>query len=216
MAAEQIKSQSITNLDATPIVPNSASQGAPGRLNSVDDFCPAAATPLGSTKSIYRLLRFPTWAIPKSLFIATTVPLDTGTHALAFDLNIVWSDSTKDGTPNGLLPAAGEATIPTTANDGVTTTTVASYSSPNKMFGTINNTSASVAYTSGELIANGSQTTYPVTTITQQPLWQTLGFVDGRGNPCDPGGYFDLLAYVSTAAGTGAAGNLYARLIYGT
>lgn len=216
MAAEQIKSQSITNLDATPIVPNTASQGAAGRHAIVDDFVACAATPLQSTKSIYRILRIPTHAIPKSLYIMTTVALDSGTHALVFDLNIAWSDSTKDGTPNGLLPAsAGEAVIPTTANDGSTTTTVAAYSAPNIMFGTINNGSASVAYTSGELISNGNQTNYPVSVITQQPLWQTLGFVDGRGNPQDPGGYFDLLAYISTAAGTGAAGKLYARMAYG-
>jgi len=216
MAAEQIKSQSITNLDATPIVPNTASVGAAGRRTYVDDFCAAAAVPLASTKSVYRLVRIPTGAIPKSLFIATDTALDTGTHALAFDLNIVWSDSTRDGTPASLLPAsAGEAVIPTTANDGVTTTTVAAYSSPNKLFGTINNSSASVAYTSGELLLNGVTATYTLAKITMQPLWQTFGFVDGRGNPVDPGGYFDLMAYVSTAAGTGAAGNIYARFGYG-
>lgn len=216
MAAEQIKSQSITNLDATPLVPNTAGVGAAGKQTFIDDFCSAAAVPLASTKSVYRLVRIPTGAIPKSLYVATDVPLDTGTHALAFDLNIVWSDSTIDGTPSSNLPAsAGEAVIPTTANDGLTTTTVASYSNPNKLFGTINNTSASVAYSSGELVLNGRTSTYTLPKITMQPLWQTFGFVDGRGNPVDPGGYFDILAYVSTGAGTGAAGILYARFGYG-
>lgn len=215
MAAEQIKSQSITNLDASPVVPNTAAQGAAGRLAYVDDFAACAAVPLASTKSIYRLVRIPTGAIPKSLFVATDTALDTGTHALVFDLNVVWSDSTRDGTPASLLPAAGEATIPTTANDGVTTTTVSAYSSPNKLFGSINNTSASVAYTSGELVLNGVTATYTLAKITMQPLWQTFGFVDGRGNPADPGGYFDIMAYVSTGAGTGAAGNLYCRFAYG-
>lgn len=215
MAAEQIKSATITNLDSSPIQQATSAQGAGGRLVIQDDFVPAAATPLQSTKSVYRILRIPTGAIPKSLFIATTVALDSGTHALVFDLNIAWADDSRY-LPNSIaVPAAGEATIPTTANDGSTTTTVSAYSSPNIMFGTINNVSASVAYTSGELIANGSQTNYPVSVLTQQPLWQTLGFVDGRGNPADPGGYFDLLAYVSTAAGTGAAGKLYARMLYG-
>jgi hypothetical protein len=212
MAAEQLKSQSITNLDNTPIVPNSAAQGAASHFRYIDDFVAATAVGVASTKSIYRLIRIPTGAIPKSLTILTTAALDTGTHALAFDLNIVWADDTRY-LPNSIpAPAAGEATIPTTANDGATTTTVAAYSSPNIMFGTINNASASAAYNSGDLIANGSQTNYPLNVITMQPLWQTLGFVDGRGNPDDPGGYFDLMAYISTAAGTGAAGKIYARM----
>lgn len=216
MAAEQIKSTSITNLDTIPIIPNTASQGAGGRLVMTDDFVSAAATPLQSTKSVYRVVRIPTAAIPKSIDFFTTVALDSGTHALTFDVNIAWSDSTVDGTPASYLPAsAGEAQIPTTANDGATMTTVAAYASPNKIFGSFNNTSASVAFSSGNLIANGSQTTYPVSTITQQPLWQTFGFVDGRGNPADPGGYFDILLYVSTAAGTGAAGKIYGRVVYG-
>lgn len=215
MAAEQIKSTSITNLDATPIQQSTAGQGAAGRIIYVDDYVSCAAVPLASTKSVYRLVRFPTGAIPKSLFICTSTALDTGTHALVFDLNVAWADDTRY-LPNSIAaPAAGEATIPTTANDGSTTTTVSAYSSPNIAFGTINNTSASVTYTSSELVANGSQTNYPLTTFLQQPLWQTLGFVDGRSNPQDPGGYFDLLAYVSTAAGTGAAGKLYARFGYG-
>lgn len=216
MAAEQIKSLSITNLDTTPFIYNTSAQGAAGRVARVDDYVACAATPLQSTKSFYRLVRIPTGAIPKSLFIATSTALDTGTHALAFDLNIAWSDSTIDGTPSNFLPAsATEAQIPTTANDGATTTTIAAYSAPNKLFGNINNTSASVAYTSGELVLNGVTATYTVAKITSQPLWQTFGFVDGRGNPADPGGYFDILAYVATAAGTGAAGTLYCRFDYG-
>jgi hypothetical protein len=215
MAAEQIKSASITNLDSTPIQPNSASQGAAGRILYVDDYVAAAATPLQSTKSVYRIVRFPTGAIPKSLFIATSTALDTGTHALVFDINVAWADDLRYLPGTIAVPAAGEATIPTTANDGSTTTTVSAYSSPNIAFGTINNTSASVTYTSSELVVNGSQTNYPLTAFTQQPLWQTFGFVDARSNPIDPGGYFDLLLYVSTAAGTGAAGKIYARLGYG-
>lgn len=216
MSAEQIKSQSITNLDAVPIVPNSGAQGAAGRIIYVDDFAACAATPLQSTKSVYRLVRIPTGAIPKSLFLATDTALDTGTHALSFDINVVWSDSTRDGTPTSLLPAsAGEAVIPTTANDGATTTTVSAYSSPNKLFGAVNNTSASVPLTSGELVFNGVTATYTFAKLIMQPLWQTFGFVDGRGNPADPGGYFDIMAYVGIAAGTGAAGNLYCRFGYG-
>ena len=46
------------------------------------------------------------------------------------------------------------------------------------------------------------------------PLFQIFGFTDGRGQPSDPGGYFDLLAYVATGATTGGACNIYARVDY--
>jgi len=215
MSAEQIKSPSITNLDTVPIIPNTAGQGASGRPVQVDDTVSCAATPLQSTKSVYRLVRFPTGAIIKSLTIATNKALDSGTPTLAMDFNVAWSDSTLDGTPAAYLPAsAGEAVIPTTANDGATTTTVAAYSSPNKVFGTVTFTSNSAKYGPTDIVFNGTESAYPLATLTSQPMWQTLGFVDGRGNPADPGGYFDILAYVSTAANTGVAGKLYARLSY--
>jgi hypothetical protein len=208
MAADTNKSQSLTNLDSTPFVPNSAGQGAAGRYAEVDDVCAATATGVGTTTSTYKLVRIPTGAIPKSVQLATDVALDTGTHALVFDINLIFSDSTIDGTP-----AALQGLIPTTANNG-SVTTIASYSSPNKIFGTVNNTSASVALAPTNVTLNGSRTNYPLVNLVQQPLWQTFGFVDGRGNPADPGGYFDLMLYVSTGAGTGAAGNIWGKIDY--
>jgi hypothetical protein len=220
MAAEQIKSLSITNSDAIPQVPNSAAQGAVARYVVVDDQVACAATPLQSAKSFYRLIRVPTQAIIKSFVIATDAALDTGSHALVMDFNVAWADGT---TPN-LCPtqfqlaslglAATEAVIPTTANDGTTTTTIAAYSAPNLLFGQVTMAPTSIALAPIEKMLNGVTATYTMLKITQQPLWQTLGFVDGRGNPVDPGGYFDIIAYVSTGAGTGGAGNLYAKLAY--
>ncbi len=220
MAAEQIKSLSVTNNDAQPWLQNTAGQGAGGRPVVTDDYVSCAATPLQSTKSIYRLLRFPVHAIIKSLTLATDKALDSGTPTLAFDLNVAWADSSNPAyCPQqfqlGTLGlATTEAVIPTTANDGSTTTTVAAYSAPNKLFGTVTPTSNSAAYGPTAVEFNGSQTTYNLKNLTSQPLFQLLGFVDGRGNPADPGGYMDLLAYVSTAANVGVAGTLYARLTY--
>lgn len=221
MAAEQIKSLSVTNNDAQPWLQNTAGQGAAGRTVITDDFVSCAATPLASTKSIYRIIRFPAQAIIKSLTIATDKALDSGTPTLAFDFNVAWADSSNVaycplafqlGT---LGLAATEAVIPTTANDGATTTTVSAYSSPNKMFGTVTPSSNAVAYGPTAIEFNGLQSGgYNLKNLTAQPLYQVLGFVDGRGNPADPGGYFDLLAYVSTAANVGVAGTLYARLTY--
>lgn len=220
MAAEQLKSTSITNLDTVPIIPNTAGQGASGRRVTIDDTASPTAVGLQSTKSFYRLIRFPTGAIIKSVSIATDKALDSGTPTLAFDFNVAWSDSTAVGDCPPIFQlaslglAATEAVIPTTAKDGVTTTTIAAYSSPNKLFGTVTPASNSVAYGPINIAFNGSQSVFDLAVLTSQPLWQILGFVDGRGNPADPGGYFDLIAYVSTAANVGVAGKLWAELSY--
>ena len=206
MAADTLKSQSLTNADATPYVPNTAGVGAAGRTVIIDDACAVTATGIGTSASTYKLVRVPTGALVKEVHIATDVLLDSGTHALAFDLNWIFSDSTIDGTQ-----AALQGLIPTTANTGATTT-IASYTAPNKMYGTVTpgaSLTGPIEYT-----LNGSRTNYPLVSLLQQPLWQQFGFVDGRGNPADPGGYFDLMAYVSTPAGTGVAGNILGRVKY--
>lgn len=208
MAADIGKSLSIQGLDATPYVPQSAGQGAVDMLNIQDDIVAATATGLGTAKSSYRLCRIPTDAVIKRVVLATDVALDTGTHALTFDINLAFSDSTIDGTQPAL-----QGLIPTTANNGAVTT-LASYSSPNKMFGTINNTSASVAMARTDVTFNGTLATYSMAVLVTQPVWQAFGFVDGRGNPMDPGGYFDLYLVNSTVAGTGAAGNIYGLIEY--
>lgn len=208
MAADAAKSLSITGLDATPYTPQSAGQGARGTLKVQDDVVAATATGLQTAKSSYRLCRVPTNAIFKSVVIATDVALDSGTHALSFDINLAFSDSTIDGTP-----AAVQGLIPTTANTGATTT-LAAYASPNIMFGASNNTSASVKLARTDVTFNGTLATYPMAVITTQPIWQAFGFVDGRSNPSDPGGFFDLFLVNGIVAGTGAAGNIYGRIEY--
>ena len=208
MAVDAGKSQSITNLDATPYVYNSAGQGAPARLMSVDDLMAITTNGLASTGSTYRVIRFPTGAIPKALTVYTDAPLDShSTPGLVMDLNIAFSDSTIDGTQSAL-----QGRIPTNLNTGGTTN-ITSYSTPNIIFGQFTPaTTGSVAVT--ELIFNGIGASYSALNLTQQPLWQTFGFVDGRGLPADPGGYFDLLLYISTAASTAHAANFYARLSF--
>ena len=208
MAADVGKSLSIQGLDATPYVPQSSGQGAPDIQQVQDDIVAATATGLGTAKSSYRLCRIPTNAKIKSVLLATDVALDTGTHALVFDINIAFSDSTIDGTQASL-----QGLIPTTANTGVTTT-LAAYASPNLLFGTVNNASAANPLARTDVTFGGSRTNYPLTTLTLQPLWNLFGFVDGRSNPMDPGGYFDLFLVNSTVAGTGAAGNIYGRIEY--
>jgi len=208
MAADAAKSLSITGLDSTPYVPQTSGQGATDTLQVQDDVVAATAVGLQTAKSSYRLCRIPTNAKIKSVLLATDVSLDSGTHALVFDINLAFSDSTIDGTQSAL-----QGLIPTTANNGATTT-LAAYASPNVMFGTAG---TSAIWTAGKLprtdvTFGGNLTTYPLAVITTQPIWQAFGFIDGRSNPMDPGGYFDLFLVNSTVAGTGVAGNIYGRI----
>jgi len=211
MAVDTVKSQSITNLDATPYVYNSAGQGAASRQNSVWDQAAITTNGLASTGSTYRIIRFPTGAIPNSLTILIDSYADShSTPAVVFDLNIAFSDSTIDGTQPSL-----QGRIPLSSNTGGTTN-ITSYSTPNIIFGQLTPTSATAAYGPTDLLFNGvvNGTSYTALNLTQQPLWQTFGFTDGRGNPADPGGYFDLLVYVSTAGTTPHAANMWAKLTY--
>ena len=214
MASDAVKSQSITFLDATPIEQNPVGVGGAGRVVQADDMALTTATGLQSTGSTYRLVRIPTGAMIKSVNIASDVALDTIASAptLGLDFNLVFSDSTDDGTPSFL-----QGTIPQTANSG-TTTIFATYSSPNLIFGTFKPTTLNGAHSTAlaltDIVLNGSRTNYPMSVLLQQPLWQLFGFTDGRGNPADPGGYFDLVAYVSTGAATGAVAQLYAKVSY--
>lgn len=209
---DTIKSQSITNTDAVPTVPNTAAQGATGRLVSVEDYCAATATGLAASTSWYKLCRFPTGAILKSVVLATDKAPDTSTAVLtAFDLDIIFSD---DASPAGDgTPVWYQGLIPTTANTGGTTT-IAAYSTPNKLLGTYNPPSHTTGILPVEVIFNGIGATYNFQQLVMQPLWQTFGFVDGRGSPADPGGYFDLMVFNATAAGTGQACNIWAKVMY--
>jgi hypothetical protein len=208
MANDTVKSTSLTNLDATPFLASNAGQGASTVTGSVDDYCAATAAGLQSAGSYYKLVRVPTYALVKSVNIFT----DAGPNlngALALDLSWVFSDSTIDGTPAFL-----QNLIPTSANTGGTTT-IASYSSPNKIYGTVKPTATAAVFGPTDEVFNGLGANYSFTGgIANLPLFQLFGFTDGRGNPADPGGMFDLLAYVATGATTGGACNIYARVSY--
>lgn len=201
MSAEtNIKSTSITNLDASPVVPNTSGQGASARLREVSDFAAVSATPIQSSGSYYRVIRFPTAVVPKRLYVAQNTEFDTHNSAtLVLDFNVAFSDSTVDSTPATL-----QGLIPTSANTGATTS-FASYSSPNLVFG--QKTQVFNALINGDYAFNGLGSNYSMT-LLMQPLWLTFGFAS------DPGGFFDFTAYASTGATTGAAGKLFAGLMF--
>lgn len=209
MAKDAVLSASITNRDANPFIMNSAGQGAAGNMKTVDDFCAATAAGLQTAGSYYKLCRIPTGAILKSVTLATDKAPDiTASPVLSLDLNLIFSDSTTDGTQ-----AALQNLIPTTANTGGTVS-IATYTNANKIFGHVNPSSASAAVGPTDEIFNGIGSTYNFSGLVGQPVWQTFGFTNGIGSPADPNGWFDLFVYVNTPATTGQACNIYGRVTY--
>src|SRR6185503_7732373 len=105
MTTEALKSTAITNLDAAPVVENTAGHGAPAYLHEVDGFVTVSAS-MAAT-STYRLVRVPTKAIMKHLFFESEAQ-----GAGKFNLSLYYSDSTTDGTKvanQGLIaPTTGD------------------------------------------------------------------------------------------------------------
>lgn len=101
MAADTVKSASITNLDATPATQITEGKGATGRANNHSDFVAATTGGLASTSSVYKMVRLPTTCILKVGRLFTKAGLDAST-GLAVDLGAYYSDSTIDGTPPSL------------------------------------------------------------------------------------------------------------------
>lgn len=219
MARADVKSGTITDLDSTPKIERQAGEGRFGFMRQIDDFATFAGGVLntaiaGNNGSTARMARFPTQAKVKEVWLYSDAPLDqNATQTLAFSLNVAFSDANNDGTP---VPYQG--LVPSSTLTGVAPVAFTS-ASVNKIFGTItesgnNKPIPKIEMTWGALMGAplGATATQVVTGGTytlaaaQQPLWQFFGYVDGRGNPQDPGGYFDILARAEVVAATGAAG----------
>jgi|SRR5271170_727880 len=103
MGTSHLKSPAITNLDATPVVPNTTGEGAPGYLREVSgSVTPVAADAAGST---YQFCRVPSNAKIKSIWLVSQAQ-----GAGAIDIGVYYSDSTVDGT----APANQGLVVPTT------------------------------------------------------------------------------------------------------
>lgn len=104
MAADTVKSPSITSLDAAAqslAAPLTEGLGAGGRLIDHSDFVTMTTGGLASTSSLYKLVRLHSQAILKLGRLFTKAGLDSST-GLAIDLGAYYSDSTEDGTPVSL------------------------------------------------------------------------------------------------------------------
>ncbi len=164
MTTEALKSPSITNLDASPVVANTTGQGAAGRMQVVNDH--VAATPGVTTGSTYRLCRFPTNAKVKRVLL-TNAALST---SVAADIDVAFSDSTTDGTP-----AALQGTIPQVS------------SADNKLFG------AAVAIAAAQKNQDQTFANTFTTAHQNMEMWAVLNALGTLGWTEDPGGFFDIL-----------------------
>ena len=96
MAVVTLKSAPITNLDATPVVPNTVGQGSAGRLNHVNGF--VTTTAADDIASKYILARIPSNAVVKQVIFESEDQGATG----AADVGLYYSTSTVDGTQKDL------------------------------------------------------------------------------------------------------------------
>lgn len=175
MTADALKSTSITNLDASPIVPNTAPNGVQYNVKKIADSVIPTAAGVADTGSKYKMIRLPSNCYLKHVHLFTSTALDTGggSAALAVDVGVYYSDSTVDGTP-----AANQGTA---VNDNI-----------------IADAFALKGLTAALNVENPAWTQ----TKQTQPLWKAAGLT------VDPGGQFDIVVGVETAANTGATGTL--------
>lgn len=105
MTVEALKSTSVTNLDATPVVANATGRGAEGYIKSLADyFVPSAAA---STTSTYRTLRVPTNCKMQDLLFESEAQ-----GAGKFNVSVYYSDDQRDGTSQAnsgvIVPTTGD------------------------------------------------------------------------------------------------------------
>jgi len=177
MAGHNLKSASITNLDASPVVANTIGEGAPGMEIVIND----SVSPVSAddTTSTYRMCRFPTNAKIKDLKIFSAIAT-----AGSADIDVAFSDSTTDGTQPALAGGIVQLAGPV----------------DNKLFGAAKSLVATVA--AGPIIANAFQGTF-TPAMQNIPMWQNLVTLGATQFTSDPGGFFDILVRVTTAITTG-------------
>ena len=184
MATEALKSLSITNSDASPILANTIGEGAPGMLRVANDHVVSTAGML--LASTYRTCRIPTTAKIKQVLLSCAA------HggAAAADIDIAFSDSTTDGTQPSLQGGVVQLSGPV----------------DNKLFGAAT-TLVSALKNSDITFANTFTTTFQ-----NVPLWQVLVTLAATQFTTDPGGFFDLM--IKTTATDTNGGDLAIAVYY--
>jgi hypothetical protein len=188
MAVVTVKSLSITNLDASPIIANTIGEGSPGQLRCSNDFVTAT---VGDTNgSVYRLCRIPVNAKVKRVVLTYL----TASTAGATDIDVAFSDSLTDGTQPAFAALANPVVQITGPVD-------------NKLFGSATALTAAL---------KNAEATFANTFTAQHqnlPLWQVLVNLGCTQFTTDPGGFFDIVAKLTTTL-TVAAGQFGAEVDY--
>lgn len=211
------KGTNITYLDATdltvaanavsPLGRLLAGEGAPGHLRTVEDVVALDAAGLADTGSYYRLARFPSNAKIKRVTIFTdAAPDSNAAQQLALDFSVGWSDAV-DGTPT-----AHQGLVPKNTRNG--TDVAATDTNRNKLFGTTTLAGNNAAIPVTDITFNGTVGTYSVADRQFLPVEKIFGYTNGLGYDQHQIGFMDLIVKVATAAATGNACNLFARIEY--
>jgi hypothetical protein len=98
MAVDHVKSATITNLDATPVVPLTAGEGGPAPLKYVDGYSTAVAS--SSADATYQLCRIPSNAKVKRIVFESEAQ-----GAGKFDLGLYYATDGVIGKTTALLAA---------------------------------------------------------------------------------------------------------------
>lgn len=151
------KSTGITNLDTIPAVKNTSGEnGGIGYLRSETDTITPTVGQLGSTATTLAVLRLPSNAKLKRLYMVTPTKLDSnGAPTLTWDIGAYYSDSTVDGTA--------------VANQGVAISV---------------NSFAAIVATPAAAVQTDVLAAYSPT-ARNQPLWQGLGLSADPGGYID-------------------------------
>lgn len=103
MALEYLKSGAITNLDASPMVVNSAGSGGMTRLHVLDGS--VTATTAGTIGSTYQLVRVRSNAIVKHLYIKLNATVTEFDADIGYYYSTAIADGTQPGNQNAVAPA---------------------------------------------------------------------------------------------------------------
>lgn len=158
MGTSTLKSAPITNLDATPVVPQSTGEGSSGYVRTVNGFVVAvAADAAGST---YRLVRLPSNAKVKNVVFTSEAQ-----GAGAVQLGVYYSDSTVDGTA-----AANQGLVVPTTGVNFFANDINIAAAVNQVDEVFQNMATAGAYN---------------LSLANQPLWQALGLTADPGGFLD-------------------------------
>lgn len=99
MAVDHVKSSFITNADASPSVANTAGEGGPAPLKTIDGYATAVAS--SSVGATYQLVRVASNCKVKSIIFESEAQ-----GAGKFDLGVFYATDGEGGQPKALLVAA--------------------------------------------------------------------------------------------------------------